>query len=222
MNKYIEEADDFAQLLGTSMEKASLKLNEIGYDHLVWMLAKEETARLCDFYFAIVSLHHPSVNRILEVGTGSGRTTILFAELFPEATIWSFDIPEEDPDFNRLAKPQRKNLHIKDRFLDYDKLLYFEINSFFLNSERFLPDNFDLIFIDGGHDYPSIAWDLSYAYGHLAEDGFLFIHDYGNRGDVKHAVDYIAERIPEKIHYLPSTSAETIKAKTPCIWKGHI
>lgn len=221
MNKYINEANDFAYKLGVTVEGAIARMDEIGYSWYGENILKRDTVRLCDLYFTLASLQHPNIKHVLEIGAGSGRATVLLARLFPEANIWTFDIPEDDPNFKRIGKKEGDREKIRMKLQVIKNITYFEKNSFYLSSMNFLPDYFDLIFIDGGHEYPAIAWDLSYSYGHLAVDGFLFIHDYGSRPNVKEAVDYMAKRIPEKIHYLPSTSAETIKAKTPCIWRGH-
>lgn len=220
MNKYLEEADDFAQILGTSLRKTSIRLIEKGYSSYVAKLETNETVRLCDFYFTMVSMIDIDFEFILEIGTGSGRATKLLASLFPDSIICTFDVPKGDPDFKKYGEKEGSRETIKDNLLE-DNIKFYELNSFFMPSLLRKDIEFGLIFIDGGHKYPAVAWDLMYSYNHLAEDGFLFIHDYGSRGDVKHAVDYMAERIPDKIHYLPSTSAETIKAKTPCVWRGH-
>lgn len=220
MNKNIEEADKFASLLGTSFKAALEEMECAGYGFYIDNLRAERTIRLCDVYFAMVALHHPHVKKILEIGTGSGRATILLSKLFPEANVWTFDIPEDDPSFGRLGKKEGNREEIRDRMQLIENIVYFEKNSFFLSAMTFLPNYFDLIFIDGGHEYPSVAWDLAYGYGHLNRKGFMFIHDYGNRGNVQAAVDYMVQRIPHKIFFLPSTSAEKLKSKTVCVWSG--
>jgi len=71
---------------------------------------------------------------------------------------------------------------------------------------------FDIVFIDGGHSYPSLAWDAMYAYNRTAPGGFILFHDYNRpnndprrRGnDVKDLIDnYLREIIEEEIIFLP-------------------
>ena len=92
-------------------------------------------------------------------------------------------------------------------------------NSFFLPSLG-LPEKFEIVWVDGGHQFPVVAWDIMLAYNYLEDGGFMFIHDYyvepAKASQVKDTIDYIKNRIKEKVWYLPSNNKSVIH-KTLCI-----
>ena len=88
--------------------------------------------------------------------------------------------------------------------IDKDNIVFIEKNNFFLPSLG-LPDKFDLIWMDGGHYYPAVAWDIMFAYNRLRSGGFMFMHDYGSKKlHVKAVVNYVNNLIEEDIKFLPS------------------
>jgi hypothetical protein len=138
------------------------------------------------------------------------------------------DLPPTDDDYRNVswlgARKAKSaigiNLPKLERHLDRPNIQSIKVNSFFIPSFG-LPEEFGLIYVDGGHDYPVVAWDIMFAYNHLAKDGFMFMHDYGQaeNNHVHQVVEYMAKRIPEQTYYLPSKL--TKKGMTPCVWKGH-
>jgi len=57
---------------------------------------------------------------------------------------------------------------------------------------------FDLILIDGCHDYPFVRSDSLNAVNHIRPGGTIFWHDYGQCVDVSRAVDELALTYPVK------------------------
>jgi len=103
-----------------------------------------------------------------------------------------------------------------------ENIVFIPKNSFFLPSLE-VPQKFELIWVDGDHKFPAVAWDIMFAYNYLIKGGFMFIHDYRVNHDknsqVKDTIDYIASRIKEKVWYLPSND-KCLASKTLCIRKG--
>lgn len=136
-------------------------------------------------YFAMASLVLKGVKNILEIGTSKFGSTVVFSKLFPEATVYTIDVKNRGK-----YRP------------DHDNIKFIESNSFFLPSLK-LPEKFEIIFVDGDHVFPAVAWDISFAYACVAKGGFLFMHDYEverlSDNDVKITVEYIRNRIPEDI-----------------------
>ena len=188
----IEGLESFCSEFGTSLNKAKAKLVEIGLENYY-------------VYFAITSLIMPDVKNILELGTGLGESANALSRIFPNASIYTTDLPKSDKKHKkwRYFKHQgieRFNINIKK-----PNIKFIESDTFFLCSME-LPKRFELILVDGGHCYPVVAWDTMFAYGHLARGGFMFIHDYISKqstNDVKNIVDYFKDLIKEDIYLLP-------------------
>lgn len=123
--------------------------------------------------FSALSISKIEVRNILEIGTFDGEFTWILSRLFPKAQIKTFDLPSADPllrdfynreddsSFQLYKNKQKKNLANKNISL-------IESNSFFLLDK--VSEKFDLIWVDGGHLYPEVAWDLCSAY-HLCSAG---------------------------------------------------
>jgi len=156
-------------------------------------------------YFSVVSCLLKAAKNILELGTGLGKTTAALSVLFPNATIYTIDIPKDDNDYKAFAwRGQcKENMEYFKKNISKDNIIFIEKNSFFLPFLK-LPNTFDLIWIDGGHYYPTVAWDIMFSYNRLCSKGFMFMHDYGLKLDVKPTVDYINNLIEEDIKFLPS------------------
>lgn len=62
--------------------------------------------------------------------------------------------------------------------------------------DNFSDRRFDLIFIDGAHDYDSVFQDLSIANRKIVSGGWIVVHDYGDpdRPGLKKAVDEFLPR----------------------------
>jgi len=118
--------------------------------------------------------------RILEIGTFTGETTAVIARLFPEAEIVTLDLPGDDPilrsTYQRLESA--KFAAYEERLISNTSAPNVKLirrNSFFV--PEIVEGRFDLVWVDGGHLYPEIAWDLCNAYHLLRPGGVLMCDD---------------------------------------------
>lgn len=130
--------------------------------------------------FSALSLSSTKIVNILEVGTFEGEFTAILARLFPEATITTVDLPasdpllrdfynrEEDSAFQKYKNTQKGNLASKN-------IRLLETNSIFLLDK--VNEKFDLIWVDAGHLYPEVAWDLCNAYYLCSSGGAVLCDD---------------------------------------------
>ena len=165
--------------------------------------------------FACLSDHSPvPIRRILEIGTYDGETTSILSKLFPASEIVTVELPEEDPIFhNSYARDDVKTLNdFKARQsanLKADNIIHQGINSFFLPGK--IKDEFDLIWVDGGHLYPEVAWDICNAYHFCSPGGYIMVddvitHHQGLRDayvspDSHQVLEYVAARTRESPTY---------------------
>lgn len=213
----VEELDAFFSNFGVSLDEARDKLKPIAE------YAYNLKGLLHHLYFAMASLVTKDVKNVLELGTGLGETTTVLSGLFPSAMIYTLDLPEEDESYHIAWRKLEKKRNGMERFrknINKDNIAFISANSCFLPS-LYLPKEFEMIWIDGGHEFPIVAWDIMYSYNHLREGGFMFMHDYSlepvSHLKIKETLDYISSRIKEKIWILPSVGDDN--AKTACIRK---
>jgi predicted O-methyltransferase YrrM len=119
------------------------------------------------------------MQRILEIGTFDGNFTSVLATLFPTAQIFTVDLPDDDPilrqSYERGSDSELKShLSLRAANLAAPNIHPLRRNSFFLLDTVKGP--FDLIWVDGGHLYPEVAWDLASAH-HLAGAGGIVMCD---------------------------------------------
>lgn len=203
-----EEEDKFISI-GGNLDQALKKLNAIleikrgksfdfQSDSIHWLL------------WSVISLEN-SVKRVLEIGTFKGEGTSILAQLFPDAEIVTVDLPEDDPllrafygrnteeKYNEYREIQAKNIAFKN-------IKALKINSFFLPSV--VTGSFDLVWVDGGHLFPDIAWDLSHAWNLTSPSGIIMCDDiipeekkYKNAyasSESYQVLQYLKERAPIK------------------------
>lgn len=157
-----------------------------------WSLDLQELVHL----LSIVKLTRPKL--VLEIGTYDGFTALnIAANLDPGAEVRTLDLPQElDAEAVRAkgisnawvtnltgekftAEPEAARI----RQLWGDSLLA-DWNSF--------GSLFDLILIDGSHDYPYVRNDGLKALQSIRPGGTILWHDYGQCVDVSRAVDELA------------------------------
>lgn len=140
-----------------------------GTDSVHWLL------------FACLSLTDwgNNVRDILEIGTFRGKTTVILKALFPRAQIVTCDLPDDDP---ILASSYRRDdpatlaeyKQMRDSRVNQDGIRFVQVNSFFLPQAA--PGPYDLVWMDGGHLYPEVAWDMCNAW-HMCRPGGLILCD---------------------------------------------
>ncbi|MBA7648116.1 hypothetical protein ES703_55896 [subsurface metagenome] len=236
-----KELEAICKSFGITLDDIDQRLDELGEAGLlvtsrkVFTLSSRIYARqipglhLTRFYFAMASLLLKNVQNVLEIGTGAAEGTICLAKLFPKATVYTVDIPLEDPDYKEFCQnvpgtPRGKTC--EHNLKQADNITCIEKNSFFLPLLLQLPKQFDLIFVDGAHVFPQVGFDLMFAYSHIVDGGFLFIHDYNPKWQktpncVSPAVNWVEQRIKEKVFFFPMmTDAENAHLKMVLIIKN--
>lgn len=122
------------------------------------------------------------VRDILEIGTFDACGTVMLSGLFPESRIVTFDLDDASPHFNDSYG--RSNLafregHIRKRTANLAQCpnaTFIPANSFHMPT-HLAGRKFDLIWLDGSHDYPAVAWDMFYALHSLNPGGWLLADD---------------------------------------------
>lgn len=201
--------------------------DETGYNFRSVRYYDTQGLHLNRFYYALASLVLKDVKNVLEIGTGDALSTIVLSKLFPDARIFTIDLPSNDPMFNRWRRKSASGTvrgKQRQEKLNRKNVVHFEINTFFLLMLD-LPEKFDFILVDGDHIYPQLAGDIMFAYSRIAEDGFLFFHDYYKMKcsgcHVANAVNWMAQRIPEMLFTFPmGTPPRTPEQKMALIVKG--
>tara|TARA_B100000315_G_scaffold259513_1_gene315869 strand:+ start:2574 stop:3404 length:831 start_codon:yes stop_codon:yes gene_type:complete len=203
---YINELDNYFSSIGTNFDLAKDNLmKSAGPDILFFQSNKGQQIEA--LLFSAISIIKNDVYNILEIGTGSGANTYILSCLFPNSTVYSYDLPETDINYESLAWRKHDDEFYKR--VNRKNIVFVEKNSFFTLSDS-LPQ-FDLIYVDGGHDYPVVAWDAMFSYNQTRSDGFIIFDDY-NRGnsisdsgynDVNHLIEFLSKIIKEDVIYLP-------------------
>lgn len=145
-----------------------------------WMTRAELT------YLAEQALIH---KQIVEIGSWQGRSTKVLAAC-TKGVVFAVDswIGEADvPDVQYLSLFTKFNHNLALEILENKVNFQYENNdsdSFFADTA---PGSFDMIFIDGAHDYESVFRDCTYALEFIEPGGLVCGHDAYNP-DVRRAV----------------------------------
>lgn len=201
----MKKIEDFCSEFGIAIADVENRISEMKpYAGNYFDENGSKTGTLMPFYFSAVSLIIKHATNVLEIGAGFGRTTALLARLFPSATVYAIDIPSSDKQYAKLAMKAGQEKAF-EKNINRNNIRLIPRNSFFLPSMG-LPREFDLIYVDGGHKYPVVAWDAMFTYNNLRAGGFVFFHDYRSDGetDVEPTIKYIRDIIGEEIKVLPS------------------
>lgn len=164
--------------------------------------------------FAALAQRLPA-RRILEIGTYDGETARLLAALFPDARVTTVDLPHDDPRFAKLY--EREEPAVRARFVERqlantrDPRIELLLVDSFLLPERVAP-GFDLVWVDGAHRYPSVAWDLGNAYHLATQEGWILCDDvlrhpeargfHWVNGDSHQAIEALGELGVVEVSYL--------------------
>ncbi len=151
---------------------------------------------------------------VLEIGTFDGETAFLLSRIFEHSTVTTLDLPNDDPIFsstyNRSEVAERQAFLARQAANTADGRIRLVLrNSFFLPATVSGP--FDLVWVDGSHRYPEIAWDVCNAYHLTCPGGWLLVDDVMLHPKAYRDLDvgrdtfsvlrYLEGRIPEKITY---------------------
>jgi predicted O-methyltransferase YrrM len=136
---------------------------------------------------------------ILEIGTGTGFTSLIMSINVPITTrVTTIDLPilstrktlktkikpiywNQDLDSNSEAEVRlREQKNVSREFMDSADL------------GQKVEQSFDLIFIDGCHDYSYVVNDSQHAFRLIKPGGLVVWHDYGMLPDVSRYLDEIS------------------------------
>jgi len=154
--------------------------------------------------FAAYAKSGKSINRILEIGTFDGEFTWLLSQLFPETTIVTVDLPEGDPLLRGLYDREDEEKYVQYQAIQKNNINQPNIQALKTNSLFLLnhvAPSFDLIWVDGGHLYPEVAWDISHAWYLCAPGGAVLCDDVINSHRV-YRNQYVSTESFEVIEYL--------------------
>lgn len=146
--------------------------------------------------FSALSILNKNDNlEILEIGTYDGNFTKILSNLFPHANITTIDLPDDDPIFSNSY--DRKNLDAFNKYMDTQKqniksnnISLINTNTLFLLESLKDQKKFDIIWVDGGHLYPEIAWDICQCFYLLKKGGYMLCDDI-----IKSFKDYKTEYV---------------------------
>ena len=143
------------------------------------------------------------VQNIIEIGTFNGNTALNLAYNLPSCNkIFTVDLPIDFD--NNLPHISSNNSNVTDRkkvgfyFRDSEyntKIKQVYENSYIMDWSIF-KTNFDLIFIDGCHDYKYVKKDSENALKYIKNGGIIVWHDYGQIKGVSDAVDELRSKLP--------------------------
>ena len=123
------------------------------------------------------------IDRILEIGTYDGRAALFMSKLFPQAEIITLDLKDDDDLFvGSYGRKESLDAFIRIRNSNLEKcsnLTFLQMNSVELidTCEEKFQDGFDLIWIDGAHNYPVVAFDILNAVRLANDDAILAVDD---------------------------------------------
>ena len=115
-----------------------------------------------------------NIKSILEIGTLRGSSTFFFAKYDKVKKVTTVDFAEHGH-YKRFRRAFLGDLEVKK---GKDKIIC-HING----SDKFFEtcnEKYDLIFIDGSHDYSQSKRDLGNSLGHLNDGGYIVMHDINN------------------------------------------
>ncbi|PPR41511.1 MAG: hypothetical protein CFH22_00543 [Alphaproteobacteria bacterium MarineAlpha5_Bin12] len=204
-NKFLEEQIQIFNNLGWNYNDSLKSLNKI--------LIKNELDNFDDSKVSMISQHliafcsiKKKPKRILEIGTYDGFTSFLLSKIFPESEIITLDLNDNSNIYNKTYNRSNKNIKsdlITKRNLNIQdsRIKFIQDNSF--NLPKYNLKNFDLIWVDGDHNYPALAWDICNAFNLLNENGYLLCDDiYFNRSETHHILNYLQNEKIIQVSYI--------------------
>tara|TARA_B110000003_G_scaffold37911_1_gene34699 strand:- start:10725 stop:11519 length:795 start_codon:yes stop_codon:yes gene_type:complete len=189
------DANKAVDKLNSVLESLNLKKYDANNDSVHWKL------------FSALSISNKNDNlEILEIGTYTGNFTKILSNLFPKANITTVDLPYDDPilrnsydrknsdAFSKYVKIQKENIKSNNISL-------ISTNTLFLLDSLKDQKKFDIIWIDGGHLYPEIAWDICQSFYLLKKGGYMLCDDI-IKSSKDYKTDYVSSEAFRVLNYL--------------------
>lgn len=118
----------------------------------------------------------PERGAMLEIGSASGASGSRIAELRPEARVVCIDPFNQCDSCAPMGTPTERIVHWRSNQRYNQHLWVGELDSF----HRFCALKFDVILVDGDHQYTRVMSDLLYSTTILVDGGVIGAHDYGD------------------------------------------
>lgn len=173
-----EQATNFEQC-GLDRKEGLRRLN-LATEQVIGHEYSESHGMFSEHLVLLAALAAPqySIRKILEIGTYDGLTAAILNVLYPNATILTIDLPQDEVSFTTTYERgdavssfvQRRNENLNRS----NNISFKEMNSVTLALSN---DEFDLIWVDGAHGYPVVAMDVINSVRLLKPSGFLLIDD---------------------------------------------
>lgn len=132
------------------------------------------------YIFSAISILRKNIKRILEIGTYRGEFTNFLSYIFPQSKIITIDLPSDSELFRQTYN--RKSEDVFKKFIEERKKNISKPNIEFIETESFLVpsfkfEKFDLIWIDGSHEYPDVSFDIINSFHLLSQNGYMLCDD---------------------------------------------
>ena len=151
----------------------------------------------------IAEMKHP---KVLEIGCDIGDTTQFLLDSNPTCVLTGVDPYENYIDWNGNNLNEREVVYEKfsNRLNGYSNR--FDLIRKYSDDavSDVLDESFDLIFIDGLHEYNQLTKDCANFYPKLKEGGIFAGHDYNAIPGVRQAADEFAAKVGREIHITES------------------
>lgn len=122
--------------------------------------------------------------RFLEIGTYQGATAAAMHLAFPDAQIWTLDLP--DPRKSRFNPQPDDKVGLAYRELGLRKRIYqCRGDAAEVLTESLVQGGFDLVFVDGDHSEDACYRDLRNSVRQLSQGGVIVAHDYTDESDAE-------------------------------------
>lgn len=139
------------------------------------MSAKKEEIEQIEFLTEIC--HSLKPKNILEIGSGWGISASTFMSCLPHAHLTTIDPRENLPEFHeRTVNYNDRITKILGRSGDNPKNPKYHSHNFRI-LEKF-KNKFDLIYIDGSHNYEDVKYDLENSIKLINKNGIIALDDY--------------------------------------------
>ncbi len=183
-NKNFEnEQKNFFSAVNLDREGGLIKLNRFKQDFPSF---NNEMSSEHDILFASLSLKiNTETNEILEIGTFNGKNAFLLSKLFDKGKIVTIDLPKDDLTFQSIYDSRKDDfynfINERDKILNQKNISFLEKNSIQLINEK---RKFDVIWVDGAHNYPTVAIDIINSINLLKPNGLLICDDIITKKDI--------------------------------------
>jgi predicted O-methyltransferase YrrM len=148
----------------------------------------------------VAEMKHP---KVLEIGCDIGDTTQFLLDSNPTCVLTGIDPYVNYIDWNGNNLNDREVVYEKfmDRLKGYSNRFHLFRQYSDEIAEKLEENNFDLIFIDGLHEYDQLTKDCANYYSKLKEGGIFSGHDYNSIEGVRKAADEFAAKVGREIHF---------------------